>query len=491
MGNELKIDLEPYHKVSYNGKFASSVKAAGKTGWTEEKTPTGINWPTASGLKMHLPFVNHNHDTTRDTNSTYDYKQNKWWKNSRSSSITLKSVRTSGIGCPLSYLPTGANMALAGDQVAWPYQKSWNMLHHAMAEWNRAGGYMHGANTMGAVVRDKFYTLSFWVYASSSIIRRAEETSRFSFGMIGGNGWRTSSGGPGSGSPAELAKYAVGQHKFSLDHWPTHKMPSYAAGGVVLRMSASPAATPGSWTSYLQKSIVFTASQFPSDRWNHVTINVAHGHFMIGINGKQTSSWRTGHSKKDDKAYGVFEIKSGHKVGSASVPDTAFTQYSNSPFTAWYKSGGRAFRISDFRVYGRYLHPIGKEVAHIRNHRNQYGDLNPNRVYPTPEGDMDGNFADLESAPDETPSSGPDFGAFTSDLFGRIEHDGVTASDIHQVTSDFDNRHGTSFLDIMGQLPTSHLEEMMDTPAFDLGETEAAREAEPGEAEHLGEGQNI
>ena len=444
----IPLKLSPYHKIAYDGKWASAVKAAGRVGWTEEATPTGNNWPSSTGLRVHLPFVkNYPGNATKKNAFTYEYRNNVWFNNTNQEHSN-PLVTTPGIGVPLTNNPAGPNMAMAGTKNSVPLISSINAY---MIRWGFPTGMYSGPSNSGMGIGDS-YTMSFWVMANGASLQK-DRFSDFEFGMNGDKS--VSFMGTGMSGHFGIANTAM-------------KLEAYS-GTLILHMMSRGRGAGSKWNNSTVTKVGLN-SIFPRSKWVHMTVNVSGKFMYIGMNsGSNPWGGSRNHNLTHDKAYGPWDLTKGTKAGSGA--NTVINgQSSDSPCNMWFKSVGAGFQISDFRIYNRFLNPYGRQVSHIRNHRNQFGDMPANKQYPTPSGD-DALSEPPSPEPDADQSETqqkPSFEMFTSDLMGRMTSDGIVPNDFHQVAADFDATHGTDHVSRMLDLPVEYLDELANTSHYDL-----------------------
>lgn len=374
-----------WHKIGYEGKWATGINLNGQRIWNEETTPTRL-----SNLKTHLPFtdwgtftaINFDGTTTwqENTKATYDYARNQYWNfhdsslqgNGESRYAESLSANPRNSSVMLNYLPDDDRKAfgLATGAPARKWTQNFGYMLDNFERPTAKASYTNGG--LGAN-----YTLSFWLYWGANNDRSSD--SHFSFLQCGDDqNMRDASGDRRDGIYSGGANYDNWCHKFEINlKASTQKLSFFfeSKGGQTEFASGR--------KSYW--GINIPKEDCPPRTWTKCSVMVA-GDKVTGLSfGKMLNNDNT--LLPDLKNFywydgpwsiGTFESSLGpaKRLTNASASNRLQQEYAT--------IAGPDLRVSQFRGYNQAWVAGSQIDIHLFNHRNYWGDLPSNWTYPAP-----------------------------------------------------------------------------------------------------------
>ena len=431
-----------YHKIAYDGEWATGINLNGRRIWNEETTPTRL-----SNLKTHLPFTDWgnftsiNFDgTTRweeNTKATYDYARNQYW-NYHDSSLSgnfaspyaeYVHANPKNSSVMLNYLPADERKAF-GLATGAPARKWTTSFGYMLDNFERPTAKVSYTNGgLGAN-----YTLSFWLYWGANNDRSSN--SHFSFIQCGDDqNMRNASNERVDAKYSGGANYDNYCHMFEITlNASTQELAFFihSKGGQTEFASARRSY----WGTYIEADIC------PPRTWTKCSVTVAGDKVtglsfgrMLNNNNTVLPDLRNFNAFQGPWSIGTFEGGRGpaKRLSNASASNRLQQEYAT--------IAGPDLRVSQFRGYNQAWEVGGQTDVHSFNHRNFWGDLPSNWTYPAPPAEQ------FIQTPDESNSIG-ESSTIETEFINHLRtglNQNISANDSKKWIEDFDASHGTKY----------------------------------------------
>ena len=463
MGN-YNLDFD-WHKIAYEGKWATGININGSRKWTEETTPT-----RSSNLKTHLPFTDWGNFTNikKDHNATYDYARNQYWQYHSTAGVSdpyspyvLANAKNTSVF--LSYLPVDNRKAF-GLSAGAPARKLNPSLGYLLDNFYRPTA--KGSYTNGGLGPN--YTLTFWLYWGATDNRSND--SEFSFFQCGDDQNMRNTSGRQNATYSGGALYDNYSHKFTvLLKAASQKLYFWfeTKGGQTEFASFA--------QSYWGTSI--PASTCPPRTWTKCSVMVS-GNNVAGMSfatmpGNDNSKFPDLRNFKFYSGPWSLDTYQNEEFGGAKRLKNA--DASNRLQQEYATIAGPDIRVSQFRGYNQAWKPAGQSDIHSFQHRNQWGDLPSNWSYPAPPAEQ---FIQTPDEPNLIGESSTLDTEFINHLTNGLNRN-LSGNDAKQWIEDFDATHGTKYS--VSLLPATNMvdmeqEKINSVSSMDLRDFEKTKE---------------